>query len=174
MIVLGCGNPSRGDDALGHVLLERISQLVGEKKLDVTMVEEFQFQIENVLDLVGHSRCLFVDARVNADSPFRFERVLPLDDKSFTTHSLSPWGLLHVFETTQNQAAPPSYLLSVSGVSFELGDSLSTEALANLELAWSFLSTQLLENDGTPWDSFCTPRPHQDAEHTQHDRGSYA
>ncbi|MCC7218819.1 MAG: hydrogenase maturation protease, partial [Burkholderiales bacterium] len=58
-LVIGIGNPSRGDDALGPLLVERI------EAMDLPGVEcltDFQLQVEHALDLVGREQVVFVDA----------------------------------------------------------------------------------------------------------------
>ena len=63
LVIFGYGNPSRGDDALGSLLLARaeteVDRLPG---LDVALVEDFQLQVEHALDLEDRDLALFIDA----------------------------------------------------------------------------------------------------------------
>ncbi|HTN80845.1 MAG TPA: hydrogenase maturation protease, partial [Acidimicrobiales bacterium] len=79
LLVLGVGNPSRGDDALGPLFVERLSELLAHEVSngDVEVLTDFQLQIEHALDLTGRAKVVFVDASVSAAAPFEFSRVEP-------------------------------------------------------------------------------------------------
>jgi len=156
LLIFAYGNPSRGDDALGPELLQRL-QRQGLPEQTVELLGDFQLQIEHALDLVGRQRVLFIDASLDANRPFSFERIQPQRDQSFTSHALSPAALLHVYQQLQQQPPPPCYLLAIRGYGFELGQSISHRAEANLELGLKFIEgvlyrgqdpEQLLETGG--------------------------
>ena len=154
ILVLGYGNPSRGDDALAPELLNRLvaRQSNGEFSDTVEVVTDFQLQVEHTLDLKGRERVLFIDASYGSEPPFSFSRLRPLEDASHTTHALSPRALLAAFEKTWNQPAPPSWLLEIPGYEFNLGESISEKAENNLASALVFVS-RLLNTDLTEsWD----------------------
>jgi len=140
LLIFGYGNPSRGDDALGPELLERL-QRQGLPEQTVELLSDFQLQIEHALDLVDRERVLFVDASLNVDPPYRFERIQPQRDQSFTSHALTPAALLHVYQQLQRQPPPPCYLLAIRGYLFELGQPISRQAEANLEQGLEFITT---------------------------------
>lgn len=149
-VLFGYGNPSRGDDALGPLLLERVEAwLARHPESDLVAVGDFQLQIEHVLDLDGRDRVLFVDAHASCAPPFEFRPVAPAEDGSFSTHALSPAALLQVFRSARRVEPPPAFVLGVRGERFELGGALSAAAAANLEAAWLFLET-LLERGDVP------------------------
>jgi hydrogenase maturation protease len=154
VVLLGCGNPSRGDDALGPALLARVRQwLVERPDLDVRIVEDFQLQVEHALDLVDADLVLFVDADASAHAPFCLRRTKADKDSSYTTHELSPEAVLHVAREITGRAPPPAWVLGVRGESFALGEHMSTNALGHLEVAWDELLELL--NDPRPgaWDA---------------------
>lgn len=62
LLVLAVGNPSRGDDALGPMLLEALRAEGVEGNGQVELLGDFQLQIEHVIDLRGRRAVLFVDA----------------------------------------------------------------------------------------------------------------
>ena len=72
LLVLAWGNPSRGDDALGPLLAERLLAHAGAPSLvgRVEVLTDFQLQVEHALDLVGRERILFVDAALDLAEPF--------------------------------------------------------------------------------------------------------
>lgn len=136
ILVFGYGNLSRGDDAVGPLLLEYL-----EQRADLSRVElqtDFQLQIEHALDLQERELVIFVDASVAGDQPFAFKRLKPYQDNSYTSHAMSPAALLHVFETVTGLTPPPSYLLSIQAESFELGDDISQATADNLNQACEF------------------------------------
>lgn len=135
VLVFGWGNPSRGDDALGPLFVERFEalQLPG-----VECLTDFQLQVEHALDLKGRARVLFVDASIDT-ATFTATRIEPQRDTSFTTHAISPQSVMQTFFDIEKAAPPPCWLLAIGGTSFELGEPLSRDAAANLDaaLAWA-------------------------------------
>lgn len=135
-LVIGIGNPSRGDDALGPLLIERLAGRFGPK---VELLTDFQLQVEYVLDLEGRQEVVFADAAASGPAPFRFEPVTAADDAAYTTHSLSPAALLAAYRRHHDTTPPPCHVLAIRGYAFGLGEPLSTQAAANLVAALRFL-----------------------------------
>ncbi|MBL0313459.1 MAG: hydrogenase maturation protease [Holophagaceae bacterium] len=161
IIILGCGNPSRGDDALGPLLIERVGHWIRlHPDRPVAAVEDFQFQVEHSLDLEGRDLALFVDAAASGPEPYALARIQPLADTSFTSHAISPQAVLHAFSALGQGESPPSFVLAVRGYSFELGEELSPEGRNNLESAWILLE-QLLERPTLEgWERHCAASAH--------------
>lgn len=136
ILVFGWGNPSRGDDALGPLFVERIEALALP---GVECLTDFQLQVEHALDLQGRRRILFVDASLTADAPFAASPIGPARDPSFTSHAMSPQAVLQVYAELEDEEPPPAWLLGIRGERFELGESLSPEAASRLDaaLAWA-------------------------------------
>ncbi len=144
ILVVGFGNPSRGDDALGPLMLDFI-----ERHLDLTLIElitDFQLQIEHALDLQNRELALFIDASVACTDAFEFSELKSAKDNSYTSHAMNPAAVLQVYQSITGQLPPPSFLLSIQGIGFELGSGLSEQSTANFQLACRFVE-QLL---GTP------------------------
>ena len=135
-LVIGIGNPSRGDDALGPLLVERIEAM---ELPGVECLTDFQLQVEYALDLVGREEVVFVDATVADDGPFSFTPVLPVRDASATTHALTPAAVLDAYVQVTGRPPPPARVLAIRGYAFELGEELSARAGANLYAAESAL-----------------------------------
>lgn len=153
IVLFGYGNPSRGDDALGPMLLERAEAWLADRPdLIVELVPDFQLQIEHALDLQDRDLALFLDADVACAAPFGFRRAEPSQDASYTTHELSPGAVLHVCREITGQAPPPTFILSVRGERFELGESLSPAAALNLDTAWIFLKQLLADGRVATWE----------------------
>ena len=144
ILVFGYGNPSRGDDALGPALIERLERHKANGILsNLDLLTDFQLQVEHALDLQDRERVIFVDAGLFQEEPFRFIPVYPEQDSSYTTHAMSPGAVLHVLERGIGVQSPPCMLLAIGGYGFGLGSSLSNRARENLELAETFLLREL-------------------------------
>jgi hydrogenase maturation protease len=149
LLVLACGNLSRGDDALGPLLLDYIEQHISLTHIE--LITDFQLQVEHALDLQQRKLVLFVDASVSDCEHFNFVELSAAKDNSFTSHALSPSAVLQVFQTVTCTAPPPSFLLGIQGVAFELGSDLSTPAAHNLKLACQFVSQLFEQPNASAW-----------------------
>ena len=142
ILVFALGNPSRGDDALGPTLIERLSAMANATPGPTQafdLVTDFQLQIEHALDLQGRKQVVFVDAALSGPEPFAFEPVTLEPVLTITTHALSPGGLLRVYQEVIGGQVPDCRLLAIRGYDFELGTGLSPAAAANLAAALGFL-----------------------------------
>jgi len=139
-VVFACGNPSRGDDALGVLLLARLATF---KLSELTLIEDFQLQIEHALDLQGQARALFIDAHASCAPPFVFTEIFPERDSSYSSHALAPQAVLQVYASTWQQTPPPAFLLGIRGYQFELGEGLSNAAAQHLTAAEHWLRNWL-------------------------------
>ncbi|MGQ9685853.1 MAG: hydrogenase maturation protease [Thiobacillaceae bacterium] len=135
-LIIGIGNPSRGDDALGPLLIERLSGRLGT---GVELLTDFQLQVEYVLDLAGRQEVVIADAAASGPVPFLFQPVAATEDAAYTTHSLSPAALLAAYGRYHAAPPPPCHVLAIRGYDFELGRPLSMQAAANLEAALRFM-----------------------------------
>ncbi len=142
VVVLGWGNVTRTDDALGPLLMERVRRA---RLRHVTLVEDFQLQIEHALDLQGHALALFADAGFGSPAPFAFYRTEPRAGTAYSSHKLAPEAVLDIYQRVLGETAPPAFVLSVAGEDFSVGDALSPAAAQRLELASDFL-LQLLRS----------------------------
>lgn len=138
-LILGWGNLSRGDDALGPLFLAGLmAQLPPGLRDQVEFLEDYQLQVEHALDLAGRTQVLLVDASLNCAAPFEARSVQAKRDTSYTSHALSPEALLQVCVDFAGSAPPPVTLLAIRGEVFELGAPLSEAAQNHLAaaLAW--------------------------------------
>jgi len=142
VLVFGYGNLSRGDDAVGPLVIEYIEQNSYFEGLET--ITDFQLQIEYALDLEGRDLVLFVDASVACEQAISFTRLTPEKDNSYSTHAMSPCSVLSVYQSVMHKCPPPSFLLSIQALNFELGTELSEQARLNLGVAINFVQ-QLLE-----------------------------
>jgi len=149
VLLFGYGNLSRGDDALGPLLLEYVESHCGLDAIEI--LSDFQLQIEHALDLENRSLVLFVDASVACGNAFDFTVLEPARDKSYTTHAMSPAAVLDVYRSIKDQTPPPCFLLSIKADKFELGEGLSANAENNLTQACRFAGGLLSNPDLDFW-----------------------
>ena len=146
LLVLAVGNPSRGDDALGPALLERLRAVGVGAARDVELLTDFQLQVEHALDLDGRRAVLFVDAarpgttRAVCIEPIYADARLPP-----ASHALRAQAVLHVAMQLAGHA-PPAWQLAMEGEHFALGEGLSPMAERHLagavDLALDWLQTR--------------------------------
>jgi len=154
VLVFGYGNPSRGDDALGPLLLERLAAL---NLPHVELLTDFQLQVEHAIDLQGRERVLFIDASVSCAPPCGFAQLEAQKDTSYSSHAMSPAAVLHAFLELYGPP-PPAYLLAVRGERFELGEPLSEAAANNLEAAFRLLEKLCADPGHQAWDQLIMPQ----------------
>ena len=165
VLVVAVGNRSRGDDALGPLLLDRLAALLADRqdKDDFELIEDFQLQIEHALDVAGRRLVLFIDAGTGTAAPFGFHAIAaaaPLAGHS--THALAPQAVLGVHRQITGEEPPPAFVLCVRGERFGLGDDLSDGARAHLEAAWRHLVALCDRPEVRHWRDAagrCPPKP---------------
>lgn len=158
LLILAVGNPSRGDDALGPLFLERLAA-EQEQRNDwgnIQLLTDFQLQIEHAVDLEGRTLTLFVDASVSCPAPYQLTRLQAARDTSYTSHALSPPAVLHVYQQINHTPPPPAFQLAVRGESFELGKPLSVTAETHLTAAIKFARRLLARPDVEAWMNWAT------------------
>ncbi len=153
VVVLACGNPSRGDDALGPLLLDRLQDWLDAEGLadGFELIGDFQLQIEHALDLVGRRLALFIDAGHGTAAPFVFREAVAVDKPGHSTHALPPESVLAVLPRVSDEAPPPAFVLCVRGEKFELGEGLSVAASAYAEAAFVLLKQLISRPDEAAW-----------------------
>ncbi|MGR8935979.1 MAG: hydrogenase maturation protease [Gammaproteobacteria bacterium] len=139
LLLIGYGNPGRGDDALGPELLDYLHNRQTPLPDSIELLSDFQLQIEHILDLQGRQRLVFADASLSCPSPYAFETLQAACDNSYSTHALSPAALLHVYRSVLKAEPPPAFVLSIRGERFAPGHPLSAAARQNLTRAGRFI-----------------------------------
>jgi hydrogenase maturation protease len=159
LVVLVCGNPSRGDDALGPELARWFETHYANRH-DIELIEDFQLQIEHALDLEDRDLALFIDASVSCSPPLSFTRLYPTQDVTYSSHALHPSAVLQVYQNIKKQSPPPSFLLAIRGEQFELGEPLSVAATHHLLTAIKYVEKLCDRIEATTWESYVTDEEH--------------
>ncbi len=134
-MLIGYGNPGRGDDGLGPAFVEAIArrELAG---LDCRSA--YQLTVDHALMVTDVERVVFVDALMGAPDPFLFTAVAASEASSITSHSLSPAGVITLARTLYG-SAPEALALGISGQVFgDVREGLSGKAQSHLTLAEDF------------------------------------
>lgn len=139
-LIFAWGNPSRGDDAIGPLFVERLEALAAlhPERYGFECLTDFQLQVEHALDLRDRARVLFVDASLSCAAPFEVSALLPARDMSFTSHAMTPQAVLQVYVELNEGEPPSAQMLAIRGERFLLGEDLSAVAEINLAAAFDW------------------------------------
>jgi hydrogenase maturation protease len=130
-LVLGYGNPGRGDDGLAVRLVELLSP---GAPAGVDLEAAFQPGIEHAAAVAEHDWVLFVDAAAEGPSPCSVRRVEPLPNAAFSTHVVDLGSILAIAAQSFGSRTP-AWLLAVRGYDFGIAEELSERAARNLDAA---------------------------------------
>ena len=136
VLIIGIGNPSRGDDALGPAVVARVEELLAAEIAGghVETLIDFQLQVEHTLDIAGRETVFIVDASVVAAESLAISRIAADDVPPPFSHMMSPGALLSAYERSFGPA-PPIWAVAVRGRTFDLGAPIGDDAMAHVEPA---------------------------------------
>ncbi len=165
LVVIGYGNPGRGDDALGPECLRQLQSLQSARQAWPAMefIEDLQLNPEYAVDLLDRELVLFIDAHVSCPPPFVFTSLEAARDASYSSHVMSPAAVIHVYQEVYARAAPASFLLSVRGEAFDLGAPMSASARANLAAACGFCERLFDRAEAAEWAALSRKQTAPDA-----------
>ena len=136
-LLIGYGNPGRGDDGLGPAFAEMISA-AGLPLLSVEI--DYQLTVDHAPLIAQQDRVIFADAAMGLSEPFRFEALEPSAPAALGSHSVTPAAVLTLARDLFGDA-PAAFLLGISGSEFnEVKEGLSDTARMNLRLAADFFT----------------------------------
>ncbi len=160
ILILGYGNPGRGDDALGPLLVEELERrraasvrtahdaaAAGETPGDepsfatpavaapaVDLVWSYELAAEHAYDLSQHDLVICVDAARRQAEGVRLRSVRPSRSVTFSTHTMTPASVLALARELY-RAKPHVYLLTIRGYRWGLREGLSPGAEINIAAA---------------------------------------
>lgn len=142
MLLIGYGNPGRGDDGLGPAFSQGMAAR-GLPGLDVDT--DYQLVAEHALAVSGHDLVVFADAEIGGARAFSFRQVSPGAPQVLGSHSLVPETVLALCETLYG-ASPRAFVLGISGHDYgDVKEGLSDQAARNLADAETFFLNWLAE-----------------------------
>lgn len=134
MLLIGYGNPARGDDGLGPQFVERVT---AEGIPGVTCLIEYQLSVEHALMVSQAGLVVFADAARLQGTPFTFTPVVPDPGQDLASHSLFPGAVMSLSQILYGTLTE-AHVMAIAGYEFDqLRESLSEAAARNLELALS-------------------------------------
>lgn len=139
VLVIGYGNPGRQDDGLGPAVAAEIEKLGWA---NLTVLDNYQLNIEDAVDVADHDVVWFVDATKVGPSPFAVTDVAPALVVDFTSHLVRPEVVLALCQRYY-QKSPKAFLLGVRGFQFEFVEELTAAAADNMRLTVSMLTNRI-------------------------------
>jgi hydrogenase maturation protease len=138
-LVLGYGNPGRGDDGLGPALANRID---GLRRPGLTTRDPYQLAIDDALDVAEHDIVWFIDAAKSGPAPFCVRELAGAHSHQFTSHLVLPEAVLALARDGWG-ATPRAFLLAIRGYRFAFVERLTRAAHRNLRAAEAMLVASL-------------------------------
>ncbi len=127
ILIVGYGNPMRGDDAVGCLAAQELERQFHDDPA-VRVVVAQQLTLEMAEDVSRHRFVIFLDAAVTEEpGSIRSEIIAPSREAGGFSHHLTPSSLLSVAQQLYS-CAPEAMSLTLAGWSFELSSELSPDA----------------------------------------------
>ncbi|MCG6924346.1 MAG: hydrogenase maturation protease [Acidobacteria bacterium] len=130
VLVIGCGNPQRGDDGVAWKVLDALRAAPPRLDAPPLLLKRVHQLAPELAEPASRARAvIFVDARADAEAgTVSCEPVEPGPGSAFLTHSLSPQEVLLYAERLFGHV-PRAAVVTVGGTSFGHGSELSAEVL---------------------------------------------
>jgi hydrogenase maturation protease len=150
-LVVGIGNPDRGDDGIGPLVARR---LVGRAPPEVTIIERAGDTLALIDDWTGYEIVILIDAAAPGANPGSIYRIdllttqLPADISFSSTHAFGVGNAVGLARTLG--LLPRSLVVyAIEGANFEPGVHLSPSVAAAVEKVVAHVVAELgLLNDG--------------------------
>ena len=149
VLILGYGNPLRGDDAAGWRAAQLLSETEASDQVEVLACHQLTPELAELLSRC--SRAIFIDASVQ-DAPgyVRCRRIAPLGAKgSAFTHDFTPESLLGMAAALYG-SSPEALLISIGAESFEPGADFSPAVAQGLPSLLACVRQQVSASEGRP------------------------
>jgi hydrogenase maturation protease len=132
ILIVGYGNPLRGDDAFGRRVAERLLELEHDPAVEILSLHQLTPEL---MDPLSHADfAIFIDAGASGEPGGIVER--RIDPQSANrvafTHQATPEALSAGARALYGRAAE-AIMISVAGADFSLGSELSPPVAGHLE-----------------------------------------
>jgi hydrogenase maturation protease len=129
ILIIGYGNPLRGDDGVGPHIAQQLSECVTRR--DVEVLARHQLTIELAEPISRAEQVIFVDAAVNAEPGAIVVNCISAPDAPPVTgtHQLDP-SLLLAYAREWYGNAPSALLIAIGGAVFDYSELLSSPVQA--------------------------------------------
>ena len=130
VLIIGYGNPLRGDDGLGWHAARRLQAELAREDVEVKAVHQLTPELSE--ELSRAELAIFIDAAAEGEPGTVLSReVSPTGGEEMFTHQASPAALLRAAQVLYGRA-PRAVLFSVPVESVEFGEELSARAARGL------------------------------------------
>jgi len=139
--IYGFGNPGRQDDGMGPAIIEKLES---ENVPGIITDSNYQMNIEDAHNISQSDMVVFIDASLDADEPFSFNRIEPSAEITFTTHTMSPESVLALCKDLYDKDME-AYVMAIKGYEWEFIEGFSERASYNFNKAYEFLLKKIEE-----------------------------
>lgn len=140
-ILIGIGNCGRQDDGLGWAFIDHLKP---ELPPNFDVEYRYQLQIEDAEMISHYQKVFFIDAdKTPETNEFIISECFPEETHHFSSHALAPETILYLSSSVYGKN-PESYIVGISGESYQLEIGLTNNAKSNLEKAINSFKRDLL------------------------------
>ena len=122
-LIIGIGNPLRGDDGVGWHVSQQLAVRLLDPDIEILQCHQLTPELA---EKISHAQLvLFIDATCEGSpGEWTCDKIHAGSEHAVFSHSPSPEGLLQLSRSLY-ATAPPAWLFTVCGNSFEYGECLS-------------------------------------------------
>jgi hydrogenase maturation protease len=128
-LIIGLGNPLRGDDSAGQRAAEALYHCIAPESADIRLCHQLTPELSE--PLARASLAVFIDARDGGEPGQICVQQLDSGGETRHTHFMTPGALLLMAKTLYGRA-PHAWLVTISAAQFDLGAPLSPDVEAAL------------------------------------------
>lgn len=141
-LLIGYGNTMRQDDGIGWLIADHLAPQYDDT--DVTVIQAHQLMPEIASSMADADRVIFVDASIEGVAgEIQVQQLQPAVELG-DAHALTPSQILRLTEYLYGQC-PTTYLVTITGAWFDLGDTLSEAVEAAVPQAVSAIQSLLAD-----------------------------
>ena len=158
ILLIGYGNPGRGDDGLGPALA---AEFETHGLANLTVEIDYQLTVDHSALIANHDLVVFADAMIGLAVPYRLSEIGTAQPEALGSHAVSPQAAMALARLLFGRA-PPAWMLAISGDEFgEVKEGLSLRARVNLALAVAFLQGWIARTSAPESDSWLATETRQ-------------
>jgi hydrogenase maturation protease len=150
VLVIGYGNPLRGDDGVGCVVAEEVAKHLSDPESKVQVVACHQLNPELAETVADTRAVIFVDASIELKAGE--VKVMPVAPDRFSpaaiTHHMQPSALLATASELFGQA-PPAIAVLIGAKSFDPGMSLTDPVKSAVGQALKLIEKEIISRLGS-------------------------
>ncbi len=129
-VIVGIGNPTRGDDGIGHAVVDALPPLP-------VRIAKIHGEATEIMDFFNAQKVILVDAMVGGDEVVLIDAISTKTPHDLSNASTHAFGLSQAVELARALGDLPGelWIIAVPGLNFEHGDDLSEFAKNKIDSA---------------------------------------